>query len=273
MPASLPNTKQVATARTIPFYRDERKPPQTDLVVVEAPLQIKINGAPFTITMRTPGNELELVRGLLLTEGVATPKQTLSIEMTKHPETRQIICASVVLRAGVQQRSFDQVRTFMSTSSCGLCGSKEMPETTCLAPVRPSPLSDDDLSSAVGEAFLFVRPRQTIFEQTGGAHASALFSQRALLMASFEDVGRHNAVDKVIGWSLLNDPSKQGGILTVSGRISYEIVLKAWRAGISVVAGVSAPTSLAVETARQAGIRLFGFCRETAGKEYLGMVR
>lgn len=238
-------------------------------LAIEAPLQVRINDAPFTITMRTPGDDDLLVRGLLLTEGILLPDGTEPKLVSKHhPETGVIVCIGVAVPEGAIQRSFDQSRTFLSTSSCGLCGSKEMPETRGLPPVDPLGSTASEIAARVGAMMAEMNERQRAFHHAGGTHAAGLFTETGECLAVFEDIGRHNAVDKIVGWKTLYDPENVGRILSVSGRVSYEIVLKAWRANIGAVAAVSAPSSLAVETAAGAGIVLLAFCREDRATVY-----
>ncbi|MBI1290954.1 sulfurtransferase FdhD [bacterium] len=243
--------------------------PVADWLAAEAPLQIKVNGAPFTVTMRTPGDDQLLVRGLLHTEGILLPGSADAVlTETRHPETGEVICVRVEVPPDTIQRKVEDVRTFVSASSCGLCGSKELPETRCLAPVRPLSITPTELAARVPALMQAMRARQGAFDQAGGTHAAGLFTVPVECLAVFEDIGRHNAVDKVVGWALRHDPQSQGRIMAVSGRVSWEIVLKAWRAGFGAIAAVSAPSQLAVETAAAAGIVLLAFCREDRATIY-----
>jgi len=240
-----------------------------DRLAVEAPLQVKINGKAFTITMRTPGEDELLVRGLLHTEGVLLPdSDDLDFKVRRNIHTQEIICIDVTVPDSAVQREVDQVRTFASTSSCGLCGSKEMPETKDMAAIQ-HPLSDEQLEQlALPKMMLAMRESQSAFSHAGGTHAAGVFTTAGDKLAVFEDIGRHNAVDKIVGWQLMNNVNPDGKVLTVSGRISYEIVLKAWRADFSAIAGVSAPSTLAVEMGKQSGVAIFGFCRDERATLY-----
>jgi len=240
-----------------------------DVLPVEAPLQVRVNGAPFTVTMRTPGADRWLVRGLLHTEGILLPGGAEpELAEKRHPETGEVVCISVTVPPETVQRPIGEIRTFVSASSCGLCGSKELPETRCLTPVRGLGFPAVELARRAPAMMAAMRSRQSAFDAAGGTHASAIFRPDGACLAVFEDIGRHNAVDKIVGWAIEHDPEAAGRILAVSGRVSWEIVLKAWRAGFAALLAVSAPSDLAVETARRAGIVLAAFCRDDRATLY-----
>jgi FdhD protein len=235
----------------------------------EAPLQVRINGEAFTVTMRTPGEDQLLVRGLLHTEGILLPGGVApELAEKRHPETGEVVCIAVSVPAETIQRAVGDIRTFVSASSCGLCGSKELPETRCLTPVVGLGLPATDLARRAPVMMAEMRRRQRAFDVAGGTHAAGLFGIDGGCLTVFEDIGRHNAVDKVVGWKLAHDAPDAGRVLAVSGRVSWEIVLKAWRAGLGAIVAVSAPSDLAVETARRAAMVLVAFCREDRATVY-----
>jgi len=241
------------------FYKQGNFSPVKDLLAFEEVLSIAINDVPFTITMRTPGNEVELVRGLLFTEGIYRDLENHPhIENVETNVDGYITKVNVILPEEKLLKSFSGTRNITSVSSCGLCGKTELDE-----------LSSDFLTvneevldpTFVEKLFAEMRVHQNAFDQSGGTHAAAAFNFKGELLEVQEDIGRHNAVDKVIGALINKEKLKEALILTVSGRISYEIVSKALTACIPILASVSAPSTLAVETARQSGMTLLAFCR------------
>lgn len=233
-----------------------------DGLAVEGALRISLNGEVFTITMRTPGNDEALLRGLLFTEDVyknrdVHPQTSISsIDNLGNPTEINVVVEKEYLGSQYLTK-----RNLLSVSSCGICGKTELPEVT----------SDSNGFQESIELFnpeliqvLFQRmnDKQGTFKQSGGSHASAAFTLDGRLLSIQEDIGRHNAVDKVIGDLLLNGKLNDAKILLVSGRISYEIVSKCFMAHIPVLAAVSAPSSLAVDYAKELGITLLAFCRE-----------
>ena len=234
-----------------------------DRVAVEEPLEIRIEGRALGVTMRTPGNDEELAAGLLLAEGVIRRRADVgSIAVCGDPgniELRNVV--DVFLRPGVEPDWSRLKRTMLTTSSCGLCGKAQLDALKTRA--EPIPLDGMRVLPAdlvrMDGALL---GRQEVFRSTGGLHAAAIFSPGGDLVLLREDVGRHNAVDKAIGAALLAGLFPLGNvILMVSGRASYEIVQKAAVAGIPCLAAVSAPSSLAVDLAREFGVTLIGFLR------------
>jgi FdhD protein len=246
----------------------------TDLLAVEAPLEISLGYGPneqrqsrsLAVTMRTPGHDAELVAGFLLSEGIVQqPADILHIAHRadpRRPEERgNVIRAELAPGVGLELDRLE--RHFYTTSSCGVCGKTSIAAVRATAcPVLPT--LDSPLVSAAIIHALPGRQRvaQAVFEQTGGLHATALFSAAGELLLLREDVGRHNAFDKVVGASLLAGqfPLHQQLVL-VSGRASFELVQKAAMAGVAIMAAVGAPSSLAVEAADEFGLTLLGFVR------------
>lgn len=236
--------------------------PVEDTLTIESALQIYLNGEPFTVTMRTPGHDLELTRGLLFTEGIApwgnNPK--MRYEQNENCEISAIYCDLE------NALFFKNNRSLVSASSCGLCGKTE------LTGLNPGKIKlDASTSFDIGllpAMFNMMRTRQENFNQSGGCHAAAAFDLEGNLLNCFEDIGRHNAVDKVIGDLILTNRLQQVKCLLVSGRVSYEIVSKAAKASITYLVAVSAPSSLSVEMAEKMGMTLIAFCRDNRATVY-----
>ncbi|HBX82368.1 MAG: formate dehydrogenase accessory sulfurtransferase FdhD [Propionibacteriaceae bacterium] len=239
-----------------------------DVLAVEEPLEIRLGGKPLSVTMRTPGHDVELAAGFLLSEGIIRDGEDFRGAIHcggpgtgGQANTYNVL--DVTLTAGVPLPLTDISRSFYTTSSCGVCGkaSIEAIQTISRFDVSADPVQlDADRLATFPDR---LRERQVVFAKTGGLHAAGLFDAvTGALLVVREDVGRHNAVDKVIGWATLNDrlPLK-GTVLQVSGRASFELVQKAVMAGIPVLAAVSAPSSLAVELAESSGLTLVGFMR------------
>ena len=236
-----------------------------DVAATEEPLEVRLHDRPFAVIMRTPGADRELAAGFLLAEGVIESGDELgAIEHCRHPdhpEVHNVVNAFLIGRAAADlEHRLAERRNVLANSSCGLCGRVSIESLQ----TRAKPLSATielpaDLVRALPGR---LRDRQPLFEETGGLHAAAIFTAAGEFLASAEDVGRHNAVDKVVGDLLLQSRLPLAGhVLAVSGRVSYEIVQKAWLAGLEVLCAVSAPSSLAIELAREAGITLVGFAR------------
>ena len=241
----------------------ERRP---ETLAVEEPLEIRVNGTPITVTMRTPGSDFELAQGFLLTEGVITRRD--EVEAIRYcsgagPDglnTYNVL--DITLAAGVPAPDTDVTRNFYTTSSCGVCGKASLDAVRLSSryPVGDQVLRIDSrtLTALPGR----LRSAQKVFATTGGLHAAGLFDVDGALLASREDIGRHNAVDKVIGWALENDRIPlQDAVLLVSGRASFELTQKAVMAGVPMLAAVSAPSSLAVDLASESGLTLVAFLR------------
>jgi len=248
-----------------------------DTLVVEEPLEIRVAGRPLAVTMRTPGDDMDLAAGFLVSEGIVAATEELRglrycagavAELIGEPvdepgaagNTFNILDVDLAPEVAPPDPSLE--RAFYTTSSCGLCGkaSLDAVRTRARWSVHEDPL-------AVGAGVLAVLPdqlrqAQRVFDRTGGLHGAALFESDGALLTLREDVGRHNAVDKVVGWALREGRLPlRSTVLLVSGRASFELVQKAWMAGIPMLAAVSAPSSLAVDLAAEAGMTLVGFLR------------
>jgi len=232
-----------------------------DEVAVEEPLEIRVDGAPLAVTMRTPGNDDELALGFLHGEGLIDSPHEVGLT--------EDLAANIVDIAG-PLRHDPGARRFYTTSSCGICGKGALEEVAVHAPaLGAGPLVDRALLAS-----LPARLRQPTFERTGGLHATGLFSATGELIVVREDVGRHNAMDKVIGWALGNGRVPlRDSILCVSGRLAFELVQKAAVAGAPILVGVGAPTSLAIELAADRGMTLAGFARGDRVNVYTGAER
>ena len=231
-----------------------------DWLSVEEPIQININGKPFTITMRTPGDDPFLVKGLLFTEGVVTPGgMGYEFESHEDPKNPGNTIAEIQVPPIFVCDQLLEKRSLLSNASCGICGKRELDDIRFDGePLQPERALDASRLPAMAER---MRTDQSSFDHTGGCHAAALFTNEGKFLVLFEDVGRHNAVDKAIGFLLDQKQLAAADVLFVSGRISFEIVSKAFRAGIPYLAAVSAPSSLAVQMAEQCGMSVLGFCR------------
>src|SRR3954466_1784702 len=237
-----------------------------ETLVVEEPLEIRVNGTPITVTMRTPGSDIELARGFLLTEGViAHRNDVLTVRYCKGATDEGVNTYNVLdvtLAPGFEMPDVDVTRNFYTTSSCGVCGKASLDAIRLISRHCPG----DDPSTVTSETLSAMpqklRAAQKVFASTGGLHGAALFDTDGTMLAVREDIGRHNAVDKVIGWALeANRIPLSGTVLLVSGRASFELTQKAVMAGIPVLAAVSAPSSLAVDLAAQSGLTLVAFLR------------
>ncbi|HEX9540281.1 MAG TPA: formate dehydrogenase accessory sulfurtransferase FdhD [Streptosporangiaceae bacterium] len=242
---------------------------RADLLAVEEPLEIRVDGEPLAVTMRTPGDDIDLAAGFLASEGViASPSDVTSIKMCDEN------VADVTLGAGVTLPDAGLRRNFLTSSACGVCGKDSIDAIRVRASydvsadqVRVSPEMLARLPDRLREA-------QRVFARTGGLHAAGLFTADGRLLALREDVGRHNAVDKIVGWALREQRLPLAGcVLLVSGRASFELAQKALVAGIPVLAAVSAPSSLAAELAEESGMTLIGFLRGGSMNVYTGADR
>ena len=247
-----------------------------DYLAAEEPLEIRIAGAPLSVTMRTPGHDIELAAGFLFTEGLVQQRaQILALEESESGsagENRGNVVAAQ-LAANADYDSEKMRRNFFAASSCGICGKASIDSVRSRALSAPNPdfKLDPEILVRLPDA---LRESQAVFGRTGGLHAAGLFDASGKLLVLREDIGRHNAVDKVIGWALLEGrvPLREA-ILMVSGRGGFEIVQKAIVAGLPVVASVSAPSSLAVQLARETGQTLIGFLRGRRFVVYSGETR
>lgn len=229
-----------------------------DKLAVEEMLSISINGEPYTITMRSPGNEKALVRGILMTENVFIRKDKQpSFTITNKNNLGYITEVNIEFEENDIQKGVETKRNLMSVTSCGMCGIQEIDLYLGNA-LKSSDLLESD---RIEELFETMRAAQSTFKKSGGSHASAAFTLEGKLLSIQEDIGRHNAVDKVIGDLLLQEILDQAKVLLVSGRVSYEIVNKTYKAKIPFLAAVSAPSSMAVRVAEESGVCLLAFCR------------
>jgi len=235
-----------------------------DLVAVEEPLEIRLDGHPVAVLMRTPGHDRELVSGFLITESILK-----SLSQVRKIESRTDENRSLVFL--VDDASVDLARLtrhLFSSSSCGLCGKATLEAVFSYSPpiLQPIHLGDSKLLEAPAK----LRAAQNTFDTTGGLHGVGLFSQDGELLVCREDIGRHNAVDKVIGYALLENLDLSNTFLLVSGRVSFEIMQKTLAARIPLVAAISAPSSLAVDFAKASGQSLIGFLRPPSFNRYAG---
>ena len=235
-----------------------------DVVAVEEPLEIRLHDQSFAIIMRTPGQDRHLAAGFLFSEGVISGADDLgAVEHCRHPDhsdTHNVVNVFLLGEAAsTLPGRFKERRNVLVNSSCGICGRVTIESLELRAvPVRTAlTMTRDEILALPGE----LRARQPLFDETGALHAAAIF-EGSRCVAIAEDVGRHNAVDKVVGDMLIGERLPLSGhALAVSGRASYEIVQKAWLAGIEIVCAVSGPSSLAIDLAHRAGITLVGFAR------------
>ncbi|MFV0126858.1 formate dehydrogenase accessory sulfurtransferase FdhD [Streptomyces sp. HMX112] len=267
---------RVTERRRVIRIRDGAVTARPDTLVAEEPLEIRLNGKPLAITMRTPGDDFALAAGFLVSEGVlasaADVRNVVYCAGAQDDGTNTYNVVDVRLAPGVPVPDITLERNVYTTSSCGLCGkaSLDAVRTTARFPIADTPplaLSPGLLADLPGR----LRAAQRVFDRTGGLHAAALFSEHGELLDVREDVGRHNAVDKLIGRALREDllPLDRA-VLLVSGRASFELAQKAVMAGIPVLAAVSAPSSLAVDLAAEAGLTLVGFLRGPDMNVYTG---
>jgi FdhD protein len=255
---------------------------RADVLAAEEPLGIRVDGVALTMTMRTPGDDVELAAGFLVGETIVMVHDDIAgIKLCDgttcghldHAPGELGNIADVTLAPGVAL-PMGARRGFMTTSACGVCGKTSINDI-CVLPHAPL-AADATVFSPAMLASLPDRMRgaQRVFASTGGLHAAGLFTASGDLLAVREDVGRHNAVDKIVGWAVLNDKLPLTGCaLLVSGRASFELVQKAVLAGIPLLAAVSAPSSLAADLAAEAGLTLIGFLRGPSMNVYTGAHR
>ena len=248
-------------------WQNGRRQAVADVLAVEEPCEIRLDGEPVAVVMRTPDHDDELAAGFLCTEGIIASGDIAAIN--DEPQPRNIV--DVLLADGVQPRRGWQ-RNFYASSSCGICGIASIHAVQRQAPPLPDGARvSRAMLSRIGEQ---LRDEQTVFAATGGLHGAALFDVGGRLIVVREDIGRHNAVDKIIGYAFLRDALPLANrVLLVSGRTSFEIVQKALMARIPIVAGVSAASSLAVKLAAQSNITLIGFLRGERMNVYTGAHR
>ncbi|MFF9341218.1 MULTISPECIES: formate dehydrogenase accessory sulfurtransferase FdhD [unclassified Streptomyces] len=267
---------RVTERRRVTRIRGGAVSARPDTLVAEEPLEIRLNGRPIAITMRTPGDDFALAAGFLVSEGVlasaADVRSIVYCAGAKEDGTNTYNVVDVKLAPEVVVPDITLERNVYTTSSCGLCGKASLDAVRTTArfpiadapPVRISPALLSELPDRL-------RAAQKVFDTTGGLHAAALFAEDGELLDVREDVGRHNAVDKLVGRALREDllPLDRA-VLLVSGRASFELAQKAVMAGIPVLAAVSAPSSLAVDLAAETGLTLVGFLRGPDMNVYAG---
>ncbi|MGW6143728.1 formate dehydrogenase accessory sulfurtransferase FdhD [Streptomyces sp. NPDC055140] len=269
---------RVTARRRVLRVRDGVSSYRPDTMAVEEPMEIRVGGRPLTVTMRTPGDDFDLAAGFLVSEGVVhSAGDVAGIRYcagatSDGGNTYNVV--DVALGPGVAAPDASLERNFYTTSSCGLCGkaSLEAVRTSAAWTVSEDPLRvGPELVTALPDR---LRAAQKVFDSTGGLHAAALFGADGEMLCLREDVGRHNAVDKVVGHALREGllPLRET-VLMVSGRASFELVQKALMAGIPMLAAVSAPSSLAVDLAAESGLTLIGFLRGTSMNVYTGAER
>lgn len=249
-----------------------------DVVAGEEPMEIRIvaggRRASVAVTMRTPGHDFELAAGFLFSEGVVSGRDEIAQVRycTDTPERQRYNVVNVHLRASALPDVARLERHFVISSACGVCGKAHLDalEARCDPPLPSGPRLSIETVASLPET---LRAAQTLFDATGGLHAAGLFTPDGELVAVREDVGRHNALDKAIGWAVLAGVPRDELVVCVSGRASYELLQKTAAAGMTVFAAVSAPSSLAIDVARRFGVTLIGFVRPGRCNVYAGEQR
>lgn len=273
------HTRGIASTAVERLTSSGTKHPHSDETAVEEPLEIRISGETLAVTMRTPGSDRELVLGFLLAEGVISSAHDVSsvVHCGRTGDEARENTVDVTLAPGVKPPIDTETgllarRGTLVTSACGVCGRRSIDDL--LARIAPLSGGGHITAKTVCDAMKGLRAHQPLFARTGGCHAASLVTFGGDHVVTFEDVGRHNAVDKVIGERLLADALPlTDHVLAVSGRSSFEIVQKALAAGIPLVASVSAASSLAVDLARRANVSLAGFVRDDTMTIYAGSDR
>ena len=229
-----------------------------DFLVIEAPLQININGKPYTVVMRTPNDDFDLIRGLLYAEDIYKETEPLTYTIKKEDATIPSII-NVAIKKEDLRKGYLNKRTLLSVSSCGICGKTKLQDLK----VHGKSLEQNSLISldSLHKMYAVMASLQETFKKSGGSHAAAIFNKTQELLTLKEDLGRHNAVDKTVGDLIRKNELKNAHYLLVSGRVSYEIVTKAFIAKIGFIVAISACSSLAVDFAKEFGICLIGFTR------------
>ncbi len=251
---------------------------RTDTLSVEEPLELRVGGETLAVTMRTPGSDMELAAGFLLSEGVISRPDDIATMRycagtdAEGQQTYNLL--DIALAPGVAAPDASVQRNFLTTSSCGLCGAAGIDAVRRRSRYA---IADDTVRvtpELIAQLPVTLRSAQKAFARTGGLHAAGLFDASGSMLCAREDVGRHNAVDKVLGWALQNGhvPAR-GLLLVVSGRASFELAQKTFMAGAPLLAAVSAPSSLAVELADEVGMTLIGFVRGETMNVYAGASR
>lgn len=275
--AGTPRAKPATRVRIV-RVRDERTTSHRDVVAGEEPMEIRLlaggRSERVAVTMRTPGRDFELAAGFLFGEGLIAGREDLAAlrYCTDVNEDQRYNVVNVHLRGDALPDLARMERHFTVSSACGVCGKAHLDdlEVRCDGPLPAGPHVSVARLATLPNA---MREAQGLFEATGGLHAAALFDANGTLRAVREDVGRHNAMDKLIGWALLEGGLPQEAIVCVSGRASYELLQKALAARLSFFAAISAPSSLAVDLARRFGVTLVGFLRPGGFNVYAGAER
>lgn len=263
--------RTVTPLRVLKVRRD-RQVDLPDDVVTEEPMQILVAGAgqagqPLAVTMRTPGHDFELAAGFVVTEGIAGAADIVSVDYCEAIDDASARFNHVTVRLAGPWAPPAQERLFAASASCGICGKASIDEVESgCAPVQTGPQVSASVIATLPDR---LRQDQRTFERTGGLHAAGLFDRQGELLCVREDVGRHNAVDKVVGSTVLSEtPPAEQLIMAVSGRVSFEIVQKAAMARFGIIAAVSAPSSLAVDAAERFGVTLAAFVRDGSYNVY-----
>ena len=236
-----------------------------DYLVREAALQININNEPYTVVMRTPGDDFELIRGLLYAEDIYKHNASPVFKI-KEQRANGFTVIDVSIPENLLGKGYMNKRTLLSVSSCGICGTQTL-DAIVFSGKKLKTQYDFDLNK-IPKLFKEMIKKQVTFGDTGGSHAAAIFDQDYKMLAIKEDIGRHNAVDKAIGNLLMNKRLPEASAMLVSGRVSYEIIVKAFASKIRIVIAVSACSSLAVDFAKEFGICLIGFSRGSKATIY-----
>lgn len=271
-PANRVPVRRFGRAPEVPRGPDER-------VAGEEPLELRhrLGDAwePLVVTMRTPGADFELAAGFLLAEGIVRERHDLRgmAYCVDVDESQRYNVVNVDLAPSARRPEPHELRRFAATSACGVCGKGQL-EALEVAGCRPVPQAPPVPASLIADLPARMRAEQALFERTGGLHAAALFTPDGALLALREDVGRHNALDKVLGWALLEGRVPlHGALVCVSGRASFELAQKCAVAGVALLAAVSAPSSLAIDVARRFDLALAGFVRDGRFNLYAGEAR
>ncbi len=235
-----------------------------DDVTVEKALQISINNTHFAVVMQTPGDEINLVTGLLYSEDIINPKTKISFKtiISDDGNIQEVNCSINPNEIG---DGYKNSRSLLSVSSCGICGKKDLDDLKLEGEKLNQNLLEPKLIFKLKK---LMQSNQPIFPITGSTHGAALFNKQGQLLNLKEDIGRHNALDKSIGELLIKHQLNDAKILFFSGRLSFEIIFKSFRAKISTIVAISAPSSLAIDYAKEFGITLYGFCRDDRVTRY-----
>ncbi len=237
-----------------------------DHLMIEHPLTVMVNDEIFTLTMQTPGDEESLIRGLLFAEGVVKLKEGhLESQVLERSPEGLVSKVNVTVPDHLLDKSQINKRNLLSVASCGICGRTELQD---FSQEKREENMAEETTVSFEKMFEVMREHQSAFDKSGGCHAAAAFDVHRSLLSVKEDIGRHNAVDKVVGDLLNRGELKAARYLLVSGRVSYEIITKCFTAGIPVLAAVSAPSSLSIDFAKELGVALYAFCREDRWTRY-----